>query len=148
MAKRHPSPDRGLHGAAIAVASSLATILLFVIFGCRYGAPPPAGAVKVTGAVRYENAALPRGTVQFSAVEGNDSGTAKIQSDGRFVVWLQPGEYRAAVIAYDGIERVDSNGIPLPQNSIIPDHYFTTEHSGLTVSIDKDRRSVEFELRK
>jgi len=129
------------------MANGLIAVLL-IMAGCQYGAPPPAGAVKVTGSVRLEGTALPRGTVQFGAVSGNDSGTAKIQPDGRFVVWLQPGDYRAAVIAYDGIERVDTNGIPLPQNSIIPERYFTTEESGLTASVDKDRRSVEFDLQK
>jgi len=123
-------------------------IVMIAAIGCRYGAPPPPGAVQVTGSVRFAGSALPRGTVQFGAVAGNDSGTAKIQPDGRFVVWLQPGDYRAAVIAYDGIERVDANGIPLPQNSIIPERYFTTEQSGLTASVDQKHCSIEFDLQQ
>ena len=119
-----------------------------MVVGCRRGPPPPPGAILVSGAVTYADAPLGRGTVQFAAAAGTDSGTAKVGAEGRFSVWLQPGEYRVAVIAYDGIERVDAIGAPLPQKSLIPERYFTTEKSGLRATVDKDHRTVSFDLDK
>jgi len=122
-------------------------VALAVGEGCGARAPFP-GAVKVTGIARFEGAPLTRGTVQFGAVAGNDGGTARIGPHGGFTVWLRPGEYRASVIAFDGIERVDDKGIPLPQKAVIPERYFSTDTSGLTASIEKDRHTLEFELRR
>lgn len=117
------------------------------VTGCGPRAPFP-GAVHVTGIARFEGAPLTRGTVQFGAIEGNDGGTARIGAEGAFAVWLKPGDYRVAVIAYDGIERVDDKGIPLPQTAVIPERYFSIERSGLTASIDHERRTVDFDMQR
>jgi hypothetical protein len=104
--------------------------------------------VRVQGIVRYEGEPLPRGSIQFAAVAGTDSGSAAINDGGGFVIWLRPGAYRAAVIAYDGIERVDAGGAPLPQLPIIPERYFTPQASGLETTVDTRSRSVAFDLHR
>ncbi|MCE9630047.1 MAG: hypothetical protein K8S94_04910 [Planctomycetia bacterium] len=126
-----------------AAAACLATAV-----GCSRGLPPPPGTVRVDGVVRYESAPLSRGTVQFAAPTGTRCGSARLDPEGQFTVWLEPGEYRVAVIAYDGIERVDAVGAPLPQNSLIPERYFTPEGSGLAATVDAEHRTLAYDLQK
>lgn len=150
MGNLPPFPDvsRRLHVVRSRTAIRLTALVVIVAAqGCHDRQPFP-GAVKVTGVVRYEGTPLARGTVQFGAVEGNDCGTARVRPDGSFTVWLRPGDYRAAVIAFDGIERVDDKGIPLPQKAVIPQRYFTVGESGLTASIASDRHTLAFELHR
>lgn len=147
MEKLHPSSKFRGFAPLRMVMGAAALFAILTVPGCGERVPFP-GAVRVTGVARFEGAALTRGTVQFGAVEGHDGGTARIGPDGGFAVWLRPGEYRAAVIAHDGIERVDDKGIPLPQNAVIPERYFSIEKSGLTASIDEERHTLEFDLRR
>lgn len=117
--------------------------------GCRRGPAPPAGAVLVSGTITVRGAPLGRGTVQFAAAEGTDNGSARLDPQGRYEVWLQPRDYGVAVIAYEAIEKVDpATGAPLPPTPLIPVRYFTTADSGLTATVSAENRTVSFDLAK
>jgi hypothetical protein len=136
-------PDRWAFAfVAIVVAG------LVLVAGCGRSSAPP-GAVLVSGTITVAGAPLGRGTVQFAAAEGTDSGAARLDASGRYEVWLQPREYGVAVIAYDAVERVDvATGAPLPPTPLIPVRYFTTEASGLTATVSAEQRTVSFDLAK
>jgi hypothetical protein len=115
--------------------------------GCRRGPAPPPGAVLVSGTITVGGAPLGRGTVQFAAAEGTDSGSARLDPQGRYEVWLQPREYGVAVIAYEAVEKVDpATGAPLPPTPLIPVRYFTPSGSGLTATVSAENRTVSFDL--
>lgn len=119
------------------------------VAGCRRGPAPPPGAVLVSGTITVAGAPLGRGTVQFAAAEGTDNGSARLDSRGRYRVWLQPREYGVAVIAYDAVERVDpATGAPLPPTPLIPSRYFTTAESGLRATVSGENRTASFDLAK
>lgn len=142
MATSPPFPER------LAVAAALGACLLAAA-GCSGGPAGPPGAVLVSGTVTVAGAPLGRGTIQFAAVEGTDSGSAKLDARGHYQVWLQPRDYGVAVIAYEAIEKVNpTTGAPLPPTPLIPVRYFTTAESGLSTSVSADSRTVSFDLTK
>jgi hypothetical protein len=143
------TPPRFLErrGFPAAIAAGIVLIATLGLAGCRRGPAPAPGAVLVSGTITIAGAPLGRGTVQFAAAEGTDNGSARLDAQGRYEVWLQPREYGVAIIAYDALEKVDpATGAPLPPTPLIPVRYFTTSESGLTATVSAESRTVSFDL--
>lgn len=141
------TPPRSRERRAVVLAVVAVCAALGGLAGCRRGPAPPPGAVLVSGTITIAGAPLGRGTVQFAAAEGTDNGSARLDAQGRYEVWLQPRDYGVAVIAYEALEKVDpATGAPLPPTPLIPVRYFTTTESGLTATVSKEHRTVSFDL--
>lgn len=137
MDKSRPPIDR----AAVAILVGCSMLLA----GCSRGAPPPRGAVWVTGHARFHGLPLEKGVVQFFAVEGAASGATRIRN-GRFGLYLQPTEYAVAVIAEESHGYEAEDGTYVPPKSLIPVRYGDIATSGLGAHIDQSQRSVVLEL--
>jgi hypothetical protein len=109
--------------------------VLVVVSGCTKPLPP--GKVRLNGVVEVEGKKLTSGIVHFFAKAGADSGASSITPDGRFSVVLSPGDYGVAVIAKDGIDRMEDNGKPVFAKSLIAEKYSSTTTSELTVSVSQ-----------
>lgn len=110
-------------------------VVLVVVPGCSKPLPP--GKVRLNGVVEVEGKRLASGIVHFFAKAGADSGASSITPEGRFSVVLSPGDYGVAVIAKDGIDRMEDNGKPIFAKSLIAEKYSSTTTSELTVSVSQ-----------
>ena len=136
-------PRRGLlsgSGAAVLLAMAL------VVCGCGRGGP--AGAIWVTGTVMHDERPLSEGGVHFLAKDGkaSASGSARLK-DGKFGLYLMPGDYSIAVVSTEGSEEMDmKTGRVIPAKSRIPLRYTTVTESGLVAQVDAAHRTVSLAL--
>lgn len=136
-------PRRGLFSCS-GTACLLATAL--AVTGC--GRAGPAGTIWVTGTVVHDGKPLSEGGVHFLAQDGkaSASGSARLK-DGKFGLYLMPGDYSIAVVSTEGSEEMDmKTGRVIPAKSRIPLRYTTVTESGLAAQVDAGHRTVSLAL--
>lgn len=112
--------------------ASIGLIPMAIVAGC--GPKAPAGKVLVAGTIKKNGVSVPYGSVTFAAKEGKDMGVGGIKGDGRFRVFLAPGEYAVAIVADEEPAQPLANGSWKPAKSFIDTKYNTATTSGLTVT--------------
>lgn len=126
----------------ISTLLSFSTIALTAAFLCGCGDGTTSAGSSAGGVVKCEAAGvmIEGGVVTFVPVAGGSSAFAQIGLDGIFTVetsagvsGLAPGEYKVAVeIEISDVEDADGNVIPF--ENPIPEKYWDTSTSGLTVT--------------
>ena len=119
-------------------------VLALAVTGCRKEAADP-NRTEVTGVVKFAGQPLPTGTIKFYAAElGGD--TAMIKGQGRYSLRLRPGSYRVGVVAQDGVDTMDAQNRPVPAKNLVPAKYAEVTTSGLTATVERGKREVNFDL--
>ncbi len=113
-------------------ASGLLLAFLFITLLCGCGGP---SGTDVKGKVRWKGQPLPRGTITFFG--DSDTKAIAIGSDGAFACQLQPGDYRAAVLALPEIPPGAKETDPMPPDDIgLDPKYAMPTTSGITATVD------------
>lgn len=120
-------------------AAPLLAAAVCLVAGCMGSADD--SSMSVTGVVKVGGVAWKQGgSVLFESDATSETST--IDAEGRFALRLRPGTYRVAVEPSGGIpvERPDPK-----QGGILP-KYMAPSTSGISVSIDAERRDVVIDL--
>lgn len=119
---------------------------LVILVGC--GGNP----ATVSGVVTLDGQPLERGTVGFTPESGGMKAVGAILSDGSYELktnrelGLQPGAYRATVVALEPGESDPQGGPPRPGKSLVPERYGSTTTSDLRFSVEKGSNQINLEL--
>ena len=122
--------------------STVAIAFLFLASaGCTDRSPD--GTVPVKGSVLVEGSPLKLGppaggAVNFQSSDNGPSGTARIGTDGSYVVRLRPGRYAVAVWAKDGHDTMEKQA-----KSLIPEKYASSRTSGIEVEVPAKGGNVD-----
>jgi hypothetical protein len=107
----------------------------------------------VSGIVRLDGVAVPRGTVSFTPQGGGPTAYGLIQSDGAYALrtgreeCLPPGAYTATVSANEApTERGKDGGPPPTGKPITPAWYRDPNHSGLSFTVIEGDNEFNLEL--
>jgi len=122
-----------------------ATVTLAACVGCWNSAPP--GRVTAYGEVKVGGASIPDGQIEFDSVEdGIGGGVARIESGGKFKLFLRPSTYRIGVVSVEGglspagFDAVEKSKIRVPAKYAYP------SSSGIEVKVDAKNRNVSLDL--
>jgi hypothetical protein len=120
--------------------------LVAVLPGC-WNAPPP-GRVTVYGVVKVNGQPLPDGSIGLDSVEdGIGGGATRIESGGRFQLFLRPSTYRIGVVSVEGglspagFDAVEKSKIRVPAKYAYP------SSSGIEVKVDAKNRRINLDLK-
>jgi len=123
-----------------ATAAALATCV-----GCWNSAPP--GRVTAYGEVKVGGASIPDGQIEFDSVEdGIGGGVARIESGGKFKLFLRPSTYRIGIVSVEGglspagFDAVETSKIRVPAKYALP------SSSGVEVKVDAKNRRINLDL--
>ena len=125
---------------------SAATVALAACVGCWNSAP--SGRVTAYGEVKVGGASIPDGQIEFeSVVDGIGGGVARIESGGKFKLFLRPSRYRVGVVSVEGglspagFDAVEKSKIRVPAKYALP------SSSGIEVKVDAKNRNVSLDLK-
>jgi hypothetical protein len=133
----------------------VAALLLTAVSGCGKGQG------EITGKVRYRNAPLPCGTIQFLGSDGLPY-AAPIGPDGSYSVRVPEGDARVIVVCRDearlaGLQQqavatgrlgrpMAAPAQPTGQVPTLPQRYADWDASGLAATIEAGTNTVDFDL--
>ncbi len=127
------------------VRFSAATIALATCVGCWNPTPP--GRVTAYGDVKVGGASIPDGQIEFESVEdGVGGGVARIESGGKFKLFLRPSTYRVGIVSVEGglspagFDAVEKSKIRVPAKYAYP------SSSGIKVQVDAKNRQINLDL--
>jgi hypothetical protein len=135
------------------LALCLCTTLAGISGGCATEDPHPP-TVPVEGKVTYEGKPLPKGTVTFQP-DGGRPAVGEIQPDGTYRLstfgdkdGAIAGTHKVMIISNTG----DSSKMPstpgyVTPKDLIPKKFGDLRTSGLEVSVSKDKKSYDFDLK-
>ncbi|MBI1249442.1 hypothetical protein GC197_16575 [bacterium] len=140
---------------------SLVGFALAALLGCSSGQSTlPEGAppvYDVSGTVTYNGSPLSDAIVVFAPKNGNVSGSAHTNSEGKFVAQAYPptngipeGDYQVTVSKTESVEVTggDPDNVQTKTNYLIPKKFGQPQTSGLTLTVTKDGKDdVLFELK-
>jgi hypothetical protein len=124
-----------------------AGLVVTLVTGCWESAPP--GRVTAHGVISVAGKPLPDGEISLEPVEdGVGGGIARIESGGRFSLFLRPGTYRVGIISVEG--GVGPGGVSAadPAKLRVPLRYAKPETSELEYTIDASNRRLTIDLPK
>jgi hypothetical protein len=128
------------------VRFSAITVALATCVGCWNSAPP--GRVTAYGEVKVGGASIPDGQIEFESVEdGIGGGVTRIESGGKFQLFLRPSTYRIGVVSVAGglspagFDAVEKSKIRVPAKYAYP------SSSGIEVKVDAKNRNVSLDLK-
>jgi hypothetical protein len=132
--------------------AALLAVVLASLAGCS------SGMGEVTGTVRYNGKPLPFGTIQFLGQDGIPC-SSQIQPDGTFCALVPVGEAKVIVSCLDetrlnrmhgqlaaGRGRVAPPALASGNFSLIPRRYTDWDASGLTVRVERGKRTQDLSL--
>jgi hypothetical protein len=132
-------------GATRSILFSAATVSLAACVGCWNSAPP--GRVTAYGEVRVGGTSIPDGQIEFESVEdGIGGGVARIESGGKFQLFLRPSTYRIGIVSVEGglspagFDAVEKSKIRVPAKYALP------SSSGIEVKVDAKNRNISLDL--
>jgi hypothetical protein len=102
----------------------------------------------VSGTVLHDGKPLSEGAVHFLAKDRKAmaSGSTRLK-DGKFGLYIQPGDYALAVVSEEGGEQMDmKTGLVIPAKSRIPRRYTMVTESGLEAKVDAQNRTLSIVL--
>jgi hypothetical protein len=137
-------PQRA-HGIGDSFIWLTAGLLVTLVTGCWKSAPP--GRVTAHGVISVAGKPLPDGEISLEPVEdGVGGGIARIESGGRFSLFLRPGTYRVGIISVEG--GVGPGGVSAadPAKLRVPLRYAKPETSELEYTINASNRRVLIEI--
>ena len=122
-----------------------AAVALAACAGCWNSAPP--GRVTAYGEVKVGGASIPDGQITFESVEdGIGGGVARIESDGKFKLFLRPSTYRIGIVSVEGglspagFDAVEKSKVRVPAKYALP------PSSGIEVKVDAKNRQINLDL--
>jgi hypothetical protein len=128
------------------VRCSAITVTLATCVGCWNSAPP--GRVTAYGEVKVGGMSIPDGQIEFESVEdGVGGGVARIESGGKFQLFLRPSTYRIGIVSVEGglspagFDAVEKSKIRVPAKYAYP------SSSGIEVKVDAKNRNVSLDLK-
>jgi hypothetical protein len=133
-------------GATRSILFSAATAALATCVGCWNSAPP--GRVTAYGEVKVGGASIPDGQIEFESVEdGIGGGVARIESGGKFKLFLRPSTYRIGIVSVEG--GLSPAGFDAVEKSKIrvPARYAKPSSSGIEVKVDATNRNISLDLK-
>jgi hypothetical protein len=111
--------------------------------GCSEKGDP--NMATVTGVVTFKGQPLTKGAVGFAA-SGGESGSAVIDSQGRYEAKLRPGNYQATVQSEESAATMGDKGQMIPAKSAIPEKYGAIATSGLATTVQKGKNKFDINL--
>lgn len=118
---------------------SWAAVAVLIAVGC--GPSIPAGKVRFEGRVSLANGEpVGYGGVNFAAIEGIETGTAKLRPDGSFVAVLSPGRFHVAVNASKSTIDAKSGGPGVEW--LLPQKFADVATSKLSIDVSQGMPSV------
>jgi len=128
------------------VLFSAASLALAACVGCWNSAPP--GRVTAYGEVKVGGASIPDGHIEFESVEdGVGGGATRIESGGKFQLFLRPSTYRIGIVSVEGglspagFDAVEKSKIRVPAKYAYP------SSSGIEVKVDAKNRRIDLDLK-
>jgi hypothetical protein len=116
-------------------AACIATLLtLSVTFGCSRS-----DKVEVSGAVTWEGAPLPDGSITFFPLDPHIAATAGSIVDGAYTFEAKPGKSRVEITSYRLNGKFTPAGKPIGE-MYIPDRYNTNSTLTADVALDSDNQ--------
>jgi hypothetical protein len=121
-------------------------VVVVAVVGC--GPTAPVGAIWVSGTILHEGKPLSEGAVHFLAKDRTALASWSTRlKDGKFGLYIQPGDYALAVVSEEGVAEMDmKTGRMIPAKSRIPVRYTTVTESGLEAKVDARNRMVAIVL--
>jgi hypothetical protein len=143
---------------------SLGFASLAVAFVCASGCGKSYGTL--SGTVKMDGKLVVSGTVMVALKDGTDSAQGAISADGTYkvekapygllqiaVISRDPGITAASKLSENATKKLEAKGWKAPppvDNSkwfAIPDHYESTEKSGITVTMDQKNKKFDIEMK-
>ena len=125
---------------------SAATVALAACVGCWNSAPP--GRVTAYGEVKVAGASIPDGEITFESVEdGIGGGVTRIESGGKFKLFLRPSTYRVGIVSVEGGLSPAGFGAVEKSKIRVPAKYAYPSSSGIEVKVDANNRNVSLDLK-
>jgi hypothetical protein len=97
--------------------------------------------------VKVGGASIPDGQIEFESVEdGIGGGVARIESGGKFKLFLRPSTYRIGIVSVEGglspagFDAVEKSKIRVPAS------YAKPSSSGIEVKVDATNRNISLDL--
>ena len=115
--------------------------------GCSQDTRGRVDTIQVTGKVKVAGQPLKNGTITFVPVGGTNTASGEIQEGAYSLTTYAkgdgapPGDYKVAISAY-----LSKPEMGKPAERAIPEKYFNAESSGLTATVSKQSRSIDFDL--
>jgi hypothetical protein len=131
----------------------VAAALVGLSGGCATDDPHPA-TVPVEGKVTYQGQPVPKGTITFQP-DGGRPGVGEIQPDGTYRLstfgdkdGAVPGTHKVMILANTGdpTKMPSSPGYVAPKD-LIPKKYSDLTTSGLEVTVSKDKKAYDIDLK-
>ncbi len=127
------------------VRFSAITVALATCVGCWNSAPP--GRVTAYGEVKVGGTSIPDGAITFESVEdGIGGGVTRIESGGKFKLFLRPSTYRVGIVSVEGglspagFDAVEKSKVRVPAKYALP------PSSGIEVKVDAKNRQINLDL--
>ena len=132
--------------ATRSIRFSAATIVLATCVGCWNSAPT--GRVTAYGDVKVGGASIPDGQIEFESVEdGVGGGVTRIESGGKFKLFLRPSTYRVGIVSVEGGLSPAGFGAVEKSKIRVPAKYALPSSSGIEVKVDAKNRNVSLDLK-
>ena len=123
-----------------------AAVALAACVGCWNSAPP--GRVTAYGEVKVGGASIPDGEITFESVEdGIGGGVTRIESGGKFKLFLRPSTYRVGIVSVEGGLSPAGFGAVEKSKIRVPAKYALPSSSGIEVKVDAKNRNVSLDLK-
>jgi hypothetical protein len=131
--------------ATRSICVSAATVALAACVGCWNSAPP--GRVTAYGEVKVGGASIPDGQITFESVEdGIGGGVTRIESGGKFKLFLRPSTYRVGIVSVEGGLSPAGFGAVEKSKIRVPAKYAYPSSSGIEVKVDAKNRRINLDL--
>ena len=131
--------------ATRSIRFSTAAVVLASCVGCWNSAPP--GRVTAYGEVKVGGASIPDGEITFDSVEdGIGGGVARIESGGKFKLFLRPSTYRVGIVSVEGGLSPAGFGAVEKSKIRVPAKYALPLSSGIEVKVDAKNRQINLDL--
>jgi hypothetical protein len=128
------------------VQFSATMVALATCVGCWNSTPP--GRVTSYGVVKVGGTSISDGQIEFESVEdGIGGGATRIESGGKFQLFLRPSTYRIGVVSVEGglspagFDAVEKSKIRVPAKYAYP------SSSGIEVKVDAKNRRIDLDLK-
>ena len=131
--------------ATRSIRFSAATVVLAACVGCWNSAP--SGRVTAYGEVKVGGASIPDGQITFESVEdGIGGGVTRIESGGKFKLFLRPSTYRVGIVSVEGGLSPAGFGAVEKSKIRVPAKYAYPSSSGIEVKVDAKNRRINLDL--